>query len=171
MRCLKILVLLGWTFAGALLATGAEAQTTLEKARNDDVALVPDDDPAMAAAFKKARDSLEEFLALAGDPPPGTDYYAVKVGIDEGDQTEFFWITPFAAEGDSFVGQVNNTPRLVSNVREGEVIRFEREEIVDWTYDEGGKTRGNFTACALLTHESPEEAAQFMAEYGLDCSS
>lgn len=54
---------------------------------------------------------------------------------------------------------------------EGEFIYFERHEIVDWTYDAAGKMKGNFTGCALLINERPEDAAQFKAAYGLECDS
>jgi uncharacterized protein YegJ (DUF2314 family) len=152
-----------------LLASGAEAQSMVDKARNDEVGLVAESDPAMQRAFKKAKDTLDGFLALAADPAPGSEFYAVKVAIRQGDRTEYFWISPFESDGKSFTGKVNNTPRIITRVREGETIEFGRDEIVDWTYYFNDKMRGNFTACALLTHESLEDAAQFMAEYGLEC--
>jgi uncharacterized protein YegJ (DUF2314 family) len=169
MSVLKILAVIGWIAAASMLMGVAQAQSTLDKARNDEVSLVLHDDPAMERAFKKAKHTLDGFLDLAADPPPGSEFYAVKVGIRQGNETEYFWISPFTANGRSFTGQVNNTPRIVTRVREGETIEFERDEIVDWTYYSNNKMRGNFTACALLTHESLEDAAQFMAEYGLEC--
>ena len=143
----------------------------LLRAQSDDVITVSDDDPIMQAAFKKARDTLDDFLALSAAPKPNTESYAVKIGISEGDQTEYFWIAPFTWIGEKFSGRINNTPRTVSNVSEGQEIQFERSEIVDWTYENTLEQRmyGNFTACALLAHESEEEAAAVKKEYGLNC--
>jgi len=51
-------------------------------------------------------------------------------------------------------------------------IKFKRVQIVDWTYIDRvyRRTVRNFTACALLSKEPPEEAAAFMRQYGLSCS-
>ena len=39
----------------------------------------------------------------------------------------------------------------------GQVIEFTEAEIVNWLYVEGGKMRGNFTACAMLKREPPDQ--------------
>jgi len=148
-----------------------ESGGMLETAQSDGVTFVSDDDPAMLAAFRKARSTLDGFLALAASPPPNTDSFAVKVAISQGSRQEYFWISPFQREGESFYGRISNTPQVVSNVAEGQEFRFERAEVVDWSYENSleKKMYGNFTACALLTHESEASAAAFKAEYGLDC--
>jgi uncharacterized protein YegJ (DUF2314 family) len=141
------------------------------KAQTDDVTYVAEDDPAMLAAFKKGQDTLDDFLARAAAPPPNTDSFAVKVAISDGSRKEYFWISPFVLDGESFSGRINNTPRVVSTVAEGEAIRFERSDVVDWTYENTleKKMYGNFTACALLVREGEQAAAEFKAQYGLDC--
>jgi uncharacterized protein YegJ (DUF2314 family) len=143
----------------------------LQRAQSDDVTIVSDDDPIMQAAFKKARDTLDEFLALSAAPKPNTESYSVKVAISHMGRTEYFWIAPFAQIGDEFSGRISNTPRYVTTVSEGQEIQFERADIVDWTYENTveQRTYGNFTACALLAHESEEEAAAVTKEYGLNC--
>ena len=140
-------------------------------AASDGVAHVSNDDPRMLAAFKKARDTLDEFLAIADTPPPNTDSFAVKVAVAEGDQREYFWISPFSRQGDSFSGHINNTPRVVTNVQEGQQIQFDRSDVVDWTYENTleHKVFGNFTACVLLANASEQELAEFKRIYGIDC--
>jgi uncharacterized protein YegJ (DUF2314 family) len=168
----KVLLVLFAIVAIALVAFKPQ-QGALDRAQSDDVTYVSDDDPIMQAAFKKARDSLDEFLAASASPAPDTDSHAVKVAISQAGRKEYFWINPFSAKDGSFFGIVNNTPRYVTNVAEGQEIRFERSDIVDWTYVNTleKKTYGNFTACALLAHESKEEAEAIMKEYGLNCES
>lgn len=145
----------------------------LERALVDDVTIVSDDDPIMQAAFLKARDGLDRFLALSASPPPNTNSYAVKVAISQRGNKEYFWITPFTVQDAGFSGRVSNTPQTITNVAEGQEIQFARADIVDWSYENTveQKTYGNFTACALLAHESEEEAAAVMKLYGLDCGS
>ena len=142
-----------------------------ERARNDQVTFVHDGDPAMNRAFEKARASLDEFFELAKSPKPGTQAYAVKVAVSDGKNTEYFWVNQFESDGEQLSGVLNNEPENVRVYRFGERFTFKRDDIVDWTYTEpaAGRTYGNFTACALLTHEDPTEAEEFKRQYGLLC--
>ena len=141
----------------------------VERASSDQVHLVEDGDPLMDAAFAKARASLDGFLSTWRAPPPGAEGFAVKLPVVDGEHTEFFWIGLTAVDGDRLQGTLNNPPRLVGNVQAGQLMAFDRADVVDWTYRHAGKMHGNFTACAMLARESPEQQAQFRAEYGLDC--
>jgi len=132
----------------------------------------PKVDPAMERAFNTARASLDQFLELARIPPPHLRGFALKVGINEGvDIVEYFWVNDFIQSGDSFSGKLNNRPLLVKRVRAGQVYKFQREDIVDWTYidTETGRIHGNFTACALLVRKPPDIAAELRQKFGLDC--
>jgi uncharacterized protein YegJ (DUF2314 family) len=156
----------------------ASAQTALDRARRDETVSVPTGNAAMEAAFAKARATLDGFLALLDKPPPDTDIYTVKLRIvDPGNRAvEFFWVGNLERTGDDrFSGRIDNTPRSVTTVRNGQVVRFTRAEIYDWMYVDysfiNGKRRmvGNFTLCAILTREKPEEAAAVKRETGLVC--
>ena len=163
------------TFALALVLASTSfvacGQSVSERAQNDQVTYVNDDDPAMTRAFEKARATLDEFLALAKSPKEGTEGYALKVEVTEGDQTEYFWVGDFEAKGDRFSGVLNNEPETVKKYKFGERFTFTRAQVVDWTYMEPAAQRmhGNYTACALLTHEDPKEAEEFKRQYGLRC--
>ncbi|MGO8056000.1 DUF2314 domain-containing protein, partial [Rhizobium leguminosarum] len=63
---------------------------------------MPKDDPAMGQAFVKARKSLDQFLTLVEGRPPYLRSPAVKVGITEGGQVEYFWISSFNRKGNRF---------------------------------------------------------------------
>ncbi len=159
---------------GVVLLLGtqrADAQTILDKAQRDEVVRIPEGDPDMAAAMRKARASLPEFFALSRTPRASTSAFSVKVGIRTDDQQghEFFWIRPFENKGNHYSGQLRNTPRGIKRLKHGDTVTFKETEIVDWTYQEDGKTKGNFTACALLKREPKESAAAFMRQYGLSC--
>jgi uncharacterized protein YegJ (DUF2314 family) len=159
---------------GALLvASNSFSESVLDRAKRDEIVMVPDEDPAMAAAFKKARATLDDFLALAKNPPPHLRTIAVKVGLSDKKETEYFWIVPFREESTGFAGQLNNEPRLVKTVKIGQEIRFTKKEIVDWMYVDTLKKKmeGNFTLCALLTRESRDEAAKMKKQMKIDCDS
>jgi uncharacterized protein YegJ (DUF2314 family) len=165
---MRIVILLALS---ALGVGDIAAQGIVERSQRDEIVRMGDDNPAMAKAFQKAKATLDSFLRIAQSPPPNTASFAVKVSISDKKETEYFWISPFSWAGDSFKGRLDNTPRLVSHVREGQELQFKRADIVDWMYVDRAARRmhGNFTACALLTKEKPEEAAKFRKHYGLEC--
>lgn len=155
--------------AGLFSSQAASAQTVLQKAERDEIAMVAKDDPTMAAAMSKARATLGDFLAIAAAPKPSMDNFAVKVAVHDGDQNEYFWIAPFSDAHGRFSGRINNQPDIVHTVKLGQLISFERDEIVDWMYMDGGKMKGNYTACALLKSAPKNEAEEFKERFGLIC--
>lgn len=162
-----LLILFGgyWFFSGSY-----STETFVERARRDEVSKVAKDDADMAAAFRKARETLPELLSLARAPRPSIDHFAVKVGIPAANGiNEYFWLSPFEPRGGKYTGRINNTPRMVKTVKFGQLIEFSEHEIVDWLYTEDGKMRGNFTACAMLRRESPDQAEAARKEFGLSC--
>jgi len=155
--------------ACGLAAKPAGAQSITQKAERDELAIVAKSDPVMAAAMGKARQTLPDFLGTAAAPKPGMEGFAVKVAIREGDNAEYFWITPFTDKDGAFSGAINNTPRAVRSVKLGQTITFGQSEIVDWMYMDGQTMKGNYTACALLKSASKQEQAEFKKRFGLDC--
>jgi uncharacterized protein YegJ (DUF2314 family) len=155
-----------------LLTALASAQSITQRAENDETTNMRSEEPAMQRAMEKARATLDDFLIKAKQPPAGTSSYALKVGIREGRDTEYFWVNEFTWSDGSFTGRINNEPRLVKNIKPGQIYKFSRSQIVDWTYvdEKNGRTFGNFTACALLSKEPPAQAEEFKRRYGLDCS-
>jgi uncharacterized protein YegJ (DUF2314 family) len=147
----------------------AGGQSVLERGRRDQVAHVPRGDPDMEAAFRKAQATLKEFLVLVRTPRPSITNYAVKIGIPDRDEVEYFWISRFIQKDGLLIGRIDNTPRSVRNVREGESIIFKESDVVDWLYREDGKMIGNYTACVLIRKEPKEQAEAFKQRYGLNC--
>ena len=162
-----LLFVVSYNFFNGRYASG----TLMDKARRDDVAWVEKDDPDMATARRKARETLPEFLALARAPRPTATKLAVKIAIPAGDSQEYFWLAPFERRGDKYAGHINNTPRAAKQVRLGQVVEFSEAEIVDWLYMESGKMHGNFTACALLKREPADQIEAARKQFGLSCES
>ena len=67
-----------------------------------------------------------------------------------------------------FTGRLDNQPRTVRHVKMGDQITFTLNEIVDWTYIERGKTKGNYSARAILKSAPPAERDAFGKRFGLD---
>jgi len=165
-------------FAATLGAAQAEDATPSVK--------VPLRDPAMATAFAKAASTLDEFLVKWRDPPAGSKYFTVKIGIQDtatppgyslvlpgagegDDKIEWFWTAGLSEEGSGFSALLSNEPETVHNVKNGQMIHFERRHIGDWMYVQNGKIVGNATACPALAHASAAERKDAMDGYGLNC--
>ena len=156
--------------AATLAGTGnGNSQTLLDKAQRDEIARVANDDPGMAAAMRKARDTLGDFLAVARAAKAPTEGFAVKVAVRENNHAEYFWITPFETKDGKFTGKINNTPRTTRKVTMGQAISFTESEIVDWMYFDNGKMKGNYTACALIKREPKQQQEAFKQRFGLEC--
>ena len=167
---------LAWYVAASLLIAPITASALdLTSARP-----VPNGDPAMDAAMKRARAGTEDFLAKLANPPKGTSNYAVKVAIlDEGDSyivgnnprdAEFFWLVDIQPNGDDgFTAKLANQPEQVKNVKAGQQISFKKGQIFDWSYMDNGKLKGNYSACAILISGAPEDLHQFETTYGTTC--
>lgn len=140
-------------------------------AREEPLAFMADDHPAMKRAFAKARAGLDGFLELAAKKPPEMGRFAVKVGISEGKETEYFWITDFSQNGERLAGKIGNTPQMVRTVKLDQTYEFTKDQIVDWLYLDRPKRKmvGNFTYCALLTSEPPAQAEAARRRFNLDC--
>lgn len=139
------------------------------KARRDEAFVVAKDDPAILAARDKALATLDRFLAVNERRPPNSRAYALKVAVRDGDRVEWFWIRDFVREGSRFRGAIDNTPRVVRTVQNGQQIAFQRADIGDWMYLQDGRMMGNYTACALIAKEDRQAREQFERKFGLDC--
>ena len=124
-------VLLAAIVASVTAALAQAPLTPLQRVERDELAFMADEHPDMREAMRRARATLKEFLALAETPRRGTDAFAVKVAIREARETEYFWISDFTRRDSRFSGRIDNTPRLVKRVREGDAITFAETEIVD----------------------------------------
>lgn len=161
-----------WIISGLLAistAAGIPARTSAQMISAGDTITVPDGDVHMANAIRQARARLPEFLALARNPDPSMRTFAVKVAIptDKGG-AEYIWITPFEIRDDHFVGRISNEPRGIQGLRQGQLVGFESDNIVDWTYHQNGKRKGNFTARAVAKRLVPEEAKLFIERMKFD---
>ena len=141
-----------------------------QQARDEnEVVLVGTTDPDMVAAIRQARSTLDEFLALASNPPTGTSHYKLKVMVKDGVQTEHFWVTPFRVVNGGFEGTLANEPKVVRNVRAGQALKFSRAEISDWGYAKNGRQVGSHTVCVLFKKMPQEQADYYRKNYGFDC--
>lgn len=130
------------------------------------LSMIDPSSPEMVEAIASARKTLPYFWdkrSSALNP----DDYLVKVGIEDGEKTEHFWLENPVLEGDQISGDVGNDPGTVKNVRFGERVTLPESKISDWMYYEGDKMHGNYTARVLAKPHTMGKAqyAQLMAMF------
>lgn len=147
MRCVLPIV-----FAIAFAGCGATATS-------EDQVVSDYDEAEMDAAIEKAKATIDVFVKELKDPT-GEDH-AVKVGISDSKNTEYFWMSDLTFDGTQFKGTINNEPMLVDNVEEGQSWSVAKADAVDWMFTKDGKIHGNRTMVPLLKSMPKAEADAF----------
>jgi uncharacterized protein YegJ (DUF2314 family) len=133
-----------------------------------DVLRVRSSNPAINAAFTKARASLPAALAATIKShgrfsPSLAVYVAVKVD-DPGRQIEFVWVDNLRRDGKGFAGTLASHPRYMPGKRLRSPISFLNPQIADWAVQaEDGRYYGYFTTRAMLAHMEDALAHQIRA--------
>jgi uncharacterized protein YegJ (DUF2314 family) len=137
----------------------------VEREGESHIAFIEDDNIAMNAAIDAARASLPHFWEQFANAAAIDEMHLLKVGLPtpEGD-SEFIWIYPtdYDAESEEFQGMLMNEPfNLAGNLKIGDLVNFQDEQIIDWSYYEGEMRRGEFTTRVLIANMSSEEAEAY----------
>lgn len=151
------------------LLAGGDAAHAAEPI-GDQTRLVNERDPAMNAAIAEARRTLDNFLAVSRQPPPGASGFKLKVMLSDEHGTEHVWFIAFKEIDGGFAGVLANEPRVVTSVTAGKVYPFKREQVSDWGYVLDGKQIGSYTVCALFKTMPPELVARYKQDHGFVCA-
>lgn len=135
----------------------------------DEIVWIKSEDPEMLNAIKKARASLDEFLAIAKTPKEGMSDFVLKVRLGDTKGHEHFWVMPFEENQNSITGYLANKPKVIEGYSLGQKITFDQSMISDWGYSYEGKKYGNFTTCVLFQSMPEEQAKYYRENYGFQC--
>jgi len=150
-----------------LSACARKGEADSEKSK-DEVVYVKSEDPGMAAAIAKARDTLGTFKTALAAPPPHTERYAVKVGFPYGkDNREHIWMREPKFTEATVSGKIMNEPVDVPDLKFGQDVTAPAADISDWMYVENGVLRGGYTMRVLLDKMAPEEKQKMLGELGV----
>jgi len=109
------------------------------------------DDPEMSEAIKEARQRLPELRrALENDSRriiPVVHQALVKARFVSKltGANEHMWIEVIEFKGDNVLGTLANEPENIPELKTGEEVLVEYDQISDWAYREGDNTVGGFT--------------------------
>jgi uncharacterized protein YegJ (DUF2314 family) len=137
--CIAALMIVGCTKSDKTQAADPSTPETLTETYDED---------AMDAAIATARSRVDEFLKVLEDK--GADSFSVKAPVQDGDETEHFWVVNVSYADGVFSGEIGNDPGIVKNVKAGQTWQIKKDEISDWMYTKGDLIHGGFTIDPLL---------------------
>ena len=150
-------------FGSALPAGFAVAAQDRAVETKDKTIVYRADDPEMAAAVEKARQTLSDFWRMFAAPESDVGQFALKVAVgDPGvNITEHFWLGSLKTLDDGRIeGTINNVPNHVKSVKHGQRYAFKTDDITDWMFYRRGKIVGGHTIRPLLKRLPRERADQ-----------
>jgi uncharacterized protein YegJ (DUF2314 family) len=124
---------------------------------------VPNTDPVMNAAIEKARGTLPKFWGRLAKPEEGDDYFAIKLKLTDGENTEHFWCDNVSGTQASATCTIGNDPQLVMTVKAGERVTIDPFKVSDWMIRSNGKIEGGQTIRALLPQMDKAQADELRA--------
>jgi uncharacterized protein YegJ (DUF2314 family) len=126
---------------------------------------LPDDDPAMEAAVRKARATLPLFWQALAGPLSGDSDFVVKLEYRTHpvDSIECLWAIDVSRSGDMVTATIDNDPRDVPDLTAGERVTVPIARIADWMFTRDGLLQGAYTLRALLAYMPQEQADELRA--------
>ncbi|MCU0874254.1 MAG: DUF2314 domain-containing protein [Pirellulaceae bacterium] len=118
---------------------------------------IGDTDEAMSAAMKKAQDTLPTFLGAVRNPWPSQGDFQIKVRFQEDQETEWMWLSEVTYDGRELTGKLNSDPLYVKRLKRGDIQTVAPRNVVDWTFDEYGRSVGAFTEQVVRDQSPPDE--------------
>jgi uncharacterized protein YegJ (DUF2314 family) len=109
------------------------------------------DDPLVLAAAGEAQRHLQEFQSAFSARKSGQTF-AVKVPFSHPGGREFMWVAVRSIADGAVDGRLASEPVKVTELRRGEAVRVNLDDVSDWLYRDSGKSapaRGAFTAEAV----------------------
>ncbi|WP_404307810.1 DUF2314 domain-containing protein [Neorhodopirellula lusitana] len=146
------------------------------------VFLSPGDDPEMAAAGKRARQSFKYFWReMAWERRriiPGLEMAGVKVSLFDppdvraanpgGLEVEHMWLLEVDFDGRHVEGTLINTPHSLKTYQEGQRVKIPGKQLCDWMYVCTGEVCGGFTVDLMRSRMGASERKQHDRAWGHD---
>lgn len=126
-----------------------------------DKGYVEDTDPGMAAAIARAQKELPQFWRAFDQRAGGESNFVLVVRITDQGRIEHFFTSDFERRDGGAVVTLGNSPKIVTNVKQGERIQIPAADITDWHYMRDGKYAGMFTMKPRYKHMPAEQVEAF----------
>ena len=133
--------------------------------RLPDVSVIATDDPRLVRAKQKALLSIDEFWRHFNDPAPDEDEFALKIAQETKVGPETIWVGEISERNGQLFGRLLNES-ISPEYEFAQTVRFDRDQICDWTFCRSGEMIGNFTVAVMIDQLSNRSRRQVLKQYG-----
>jgi len=115
----------------------------------------------LAAAADRARAKLSFFWQHFEMPEADEYDFSLKAAIPRRDGqpgAEQAWLENIARAPDKIIGELVVNPKYLGELREGAIVEFQPDQIVDWAFMRGGALLGHYTTRVMLPRLDPQHA-------------
>lgn len=129
----------------------------VERQGEPTIYIVQDSNQEMNDAIDSARKSIDKFkIALLSGNSDFSDFN-LKVHFNYPGGDEHIWLVNVTYKNNEYYGIVNNVPEFTKEVKLGDIIKINEDNISDWMYFDKRKLRGGYTIKALRSKMSQSE--------------
>jgi len=123
----------------------------------------------MAAATEEARGKLTYYWEHFDSPEIDEYDFSLKVALprrDGVDGAEEVWVENIARDDDKVIGELMVDPLYLGELREGAIVDFREDQVVDWAFLRGEELIGHYTTRVSLPRMDPEQAEGLRSMFG-----
>jgi uncharacterized protein YegJ (DUF2314 family) len=143
--------------------------TNVEKLGVDTVAdtyYVNGEDASMNEAINKAKKTIDEFnKALLSDNPSYSDF-AIKKRYKTAEGGEHMWVAGINLVNGNYKGFINNDAEKTTEVKYGDSVIVQKNEITDWMYLDNNILRGGYTIREVRNQMNKDERIKMDKDLG-----
>ncbi|MCL1992000.1 MAG: DUF2314 domain-containing protein [Spirochaetes bacterium] len=143
----------------------------------NDIVYTDGDSPEMIEAVKNAQSTFKYFWRELWwerrRVVPGLNLACVKTAFYQDvpagpPNVEYMWISDIDFDGINISGFLINNPGTLTNIKPGDFVEIQLDEINDWMFAINGKCYGGFTIQVMRSQMNAKERKQHDDAWGLD---
>jgi uncharacterized protein YegJ (DUF2314 family) len=123
----------------------------------------------MEAATEEARGKLAYYWEHFEAPEVDEYDFSLKVALPrrDGEQgAEDVWVENIARSDEKLIGELMVDPHYLGNLREGAIVEFQEDQVVDWAFLRGEELIGHYTTRVSLPRMDPQQAEGLRSMFG-----
>src|SRR5690242_17276607 len=123
----------------------------------------------LTAATEQARAQLPYYWEHFEAPEVDEYDFSLRVALPrkDGQQgVEDVWVENIARDEEKLVGELMVDPLYLGNLREGAIVDFREDQVIDWAFLRGEELIGHYTTRVSLPRMDPEQAEGLRSMFG-----
>ncbi|MBD0724617.1 hypothetical protein B6A10_05445 [Flavobacterium sp. L1I52] len=140
----------------------------IERENEPDIYEVQSSDVEMNQAIENAKKTLDSFDIAFKNNSRVFTFFSLKKRFEENGNIEHIWIGNIQGfKDEKYKGVIDNLPEIIKNVKLGDTVEINKNEISDWMYLKNSKLHGGYTIRLLVKRMSKSERNDFETNSGI----